>query len=133
LRATGFDGCACDGDDRAAAFDEAIALDPAYSEAILSRGNARARLGERAAARRDWSRAAEIAVGTPVEREARRQMDVPRARGGKARDWDASIGLGVEYDTNASCSPTRETRRSPRRGSPSGRRVPAATRGSCTR
>ncbi len=101
--------CARDGDDRAAeaAFDEAIAIDPAYSEAVLSRGNARARLGEREAARRDWSRAAEIAVGTPVEREARRQMDMPRARGGKPRDWDASIGMGVEYDTNVVLFPNQ--------------------------
>ena len=101
--------CARAGDDGAAqaAFDEALAIDPAYSEAVLSRGNARARLGNRDGAWRDWSRAAEIAVGSPVEREARRQLEMPHARATPARDWDAKAGIGVEYDTNVNLFPNQ--------------------------
>ncbi|OGP84860.1 MAG: hypothetical protein A2Y95_09270 [Deltaproteobacteria bacterium RBG_13_65_10] len=89
------------GDNRAAvdAFDRALDLQPDYAEAILARGNALSRLGDQKAAREAWSRAAEAAVGSPVEREARRQLEVPR-RVAAHPDWDLSASLGAEYDTN---------------------------------
>jgi tetratricopeptide (TPR) repeat protein len=90
------------GDDRTAvaAFDEALAIDPDYPEALFARGVSLDKLGDRAAARRDWSRVAEMAVGTAIEREARRQLEIPRRAGRRDRRWDLTATLGAEYDTN---------------------------------
>jgi tetratricopeptide (TPR) repeat protein len=91
-----------DGDNHAAeaAFDEALAVDPDYQEALFARAVTRAKLGDRAGAGRDWSRVAEVAVGTDIAREARRQIEIPGRSARRARDWDLVASLGAEYDTN---------------------------------